>query len=125
MPADLAEQLQTSLGSSYTIVRELGGGGMSRVFLAEDKALERSVVINVLHPKLAAGVNAERFKREVQVSARLQHPHVVPVLTSARRCRLVRMLPVRENRTLHELLIHRLRLKDPIDAATPEFGLKH
>src|SRR5262245_54436671 len=82
MSADLAEQLQTSLGSSYTIVRELGGGGMSRVFLADDKALERSVVIKVLHPELAAGVNAERFKREVQLSARLQHPHVVPVLTA-------------------------------------------
>jgi len=82
MSADLAELLQTSLGSSYTIVRELGGGGMSRVFLADDKALERSVVIKVLHPELAAGVNAERFKREVLLSARLQHPHVVPVLTA-------------------------------------------
>jgi eukaryotic-like serine/threonine-protein kinase len=82
MAADLADQLQTSLGSSYSIVRELGGGGMSRVFLAEDKALERSVVIKVLHPELAAGVNAERFKREVQLSARLQHPHIVPVLTA-------------------------------------------
>src|SRR5262245_45268743 len=79
MTPDLAEQLQTSLGSSYRIVRELGGGGMSRVFLADDKALERSVVIKVLHPELAAGVNAERFKREVQLSARLQHPHVVPL----------------------------------------------
>ena len=82
MTADLAERLQTSLGSSYTIVRELGGGGMSRVFLADDKALERSVVIKVLHPELAAGVNAERFKREVLLSARLQHPHIVPVLTA-------------------------------------------
>src|SRR5215510_12681683 len=82
MTPDLAEQLQASLGSSYTIVRELGGGGMSRVFLADDNALGRSVVIKVLHPELAAGVNAERFKREVQLSARLQHPHVVPVLTA-------------------------------------------
>jgi hypothetical protein len=56
MAADLAEQLQTSLGSSYTIVHELGGGGMSRVFLADDKALQRFVVIKVLHPELAAGV---------------------------------------------------------------------
>src|SRR5215510_5605428 len=82
MTPDLAEQLQASLGGRYAIVRELGGGGMSRVFLADDKALERSVVIKVLHPELAAGVNAERFKREVQLSARLQHPHVVPVLTA-------------------------------------------
>jgi len=55
---------------------------MSRVFLAEDIALGRSVVIKVLLPELAAGVNAERFKREVQLSARLQHPHIVPVLSA-------------------------------------------
>jgi len=80
--AELAERLQKSLGSSYTIVRELGGGGMSRVFLAEDNALGRSVVFKVLLPELAAGVNAARFNREVQVSARLQHPHIVPVLSA-------------------------------------------
>jgi tRNA A-37 threonylcarbamoyl transferase component Bud32/tetratricopeptide (TPR) repeat protein len=79
---ELAEQLQSLLGSSFTIVRELGGGGMSRVFLADDNALGRSVVIKVLLPELAAGVNAERFKREVQTSARLQHPHIVPVLSA-------------------------------------------
>ena len=82
MAAELAEQLQTSLGSAYTIVRELGGGGMSRVFLADDNSLGRAVVFKVLLPELAAGVNAERFKREVQLSARLQHPHIVPVLSA-------------------------------------------
>ena len=50
---------------------------MSRVFLADDNALHRAVVIKVLHPELAAGVNAERFNREVLLSARLQHPHLV------------------------------------------------
>ena len=55
---------------------------MSRVFLADDLALKRAVVIKVLHPELAAGVNAERFNREVLLSARLQHPHIVPVLTA-------------------------------------------
>ncbi len=55
---------------------------MSRVFLADDVALKRAVVIKVLHPELAAGVNAERFNREVLLSARLQHPHIVPVLTA-------------------------------------------
>ena len=82
MPAELAEQLRTSLGGAYTILRELGGGGMSRVFTAQDTALGRTVVIKVLHPELAAGVNAERFKREVHLAARLQHPHIVPVLTA-------------------------------------------
>ncbi|MES2177575.1 MAG: protein kinase [Gemmatimonadota bacterium] len=74
--------MQDALSGTYTIVRELGGGGMSRVFLADDIALHRAVVIKVLHPELAAGVNAERFKREVLLSARLQHPHIVPVLTA-------------------------------------------
>ncbi|MEO7458171.1 MAG: serine/threonine-protein kinase [Gemmatimonadaceae bacterium] len=82
LETDLLDQLKTALASSYRIVRELGGGGMSRVFLADDLALERAVVIKVLHPELAAGVNAERFKREVFLSARLQHPHIVPVLTA-------------------------------------------
>jgi serine/threonine-protein kinase len=79
---DLREELASSLESTYRLERELGGGGMSRVFQADDVALGRSVVIKVLHPELAAGVNAERFKREVQLAARLQHPHIVPVLTS-------------------------------------------
>lgn len=82
LETDLSAQLQASLGAAYRIVRELGGGGMSRVFLAEDLALHRDVVIKVLHPELAAGVNAERFNREVLLSARLQHPHIVPVLSA-------------------------------------------
>jgi eukaryotic-like serine/threonine-protein kinase len=79
---DFVEQLRATLGAQYRIERELGGGGMSRVFLAEDLALARPVVIKVLHPELAAGVNADRFKREVQLLARLQHPHIVPILAA-------------------------------------------
>src|ERR1700761_9597456 len=79
---DLREQLAQAVSDAYKIDEELGGGGMSRVFTADDLALGRRVVIKVLHPELAAGVNAERFKREVQLAARLQHPHIVPVLTA-------------------------------------------
>lgn len=79
---ELREQLQDAVRGAYTIGEELGGGGMSRVFVADDLALGRKVVIKVLHPELAAGVNAERFNREVQLAARLQHPHIVPVLTA-------------------------------------------
>ena len=79
---DLVERLRAALGGSYAIERELGGGGMSRVFVAEDRALARPVVIKVLHPELAAGVNVDRFKREVQLLARLQHPHIVPILSA-------------------------------------------
>jgi TolB-like protein/Tfp pilus assembly protein PilF/tRNA A-37 threonylcarbamoyl transferase component Bud32 len=80
--SDLQEQLQRTLGASYTIERELGGGGMSRVFVAEETSLGRKVVVKVLPPDLAATVNVERFRREIQLAARLQHPHIVPVLSS-------------------------------------------
>ena len=78
----LREQLQHTLGTTHTIERELGGGGMSRVFLAEERSLGRHVVVKVLPPELAADVNAERFRREIQLCARLQHPHIVPVLSA-------------------------------------------
>ena len=82
MAPDLREQLQAHLGSAYTIERELGGGGMSRVFLAKETALKRRVVIKVLPPEMAAGVNVERFRREIQLVASLQHPHIVPLLSA-------------------------------------------
>src|SRR5215207_3228811 len=78
----LREQLQDALGSAYTIQRELGGGGMSRVFVARDEALGRDVVVKVLPPDLLAGVSADRFDREVRLAARLQHAHIVPVLSA-------------------------------------------
>jgi serine/threonine-protein kinase len=79
---DLKEQLQRTLGSTYTLERELGGGGMSRVFVAEELSLGRKVVVKVLPPDLAATVNVERFRREIQLAAKLQHPHIVPVLSA-------------------------------------------
>ena len=82
MEGDLRERLQTSLGRAYSLERELGGGGMSRVFVADETSLGRKVVVKVLPPELAAGVNVDRFKREIQVAARLQHPHIVPVLSA-------------------------------------------
>src|SRR5215213_7787351 len=79
---ELREVLQERLSGAYKLGRELSGGGMSRVFVAEDSALGRSVVIKVLAPELAAGINAERFKREIMLAAQLQHPHIVPVLAA-------------------------------------------
>jgi len=79
---ELLEYLNETLGDAYTLERELGGGGMSRVFLAVERALGRRVVVKVLSPDLLAGVNRERFEREVQLTARLQHPHIVPILRS-------------------------------------------
>ena len=76
---DFALRLSEALGTDFRIERELGGGGMSRVFLAEDVKLARKVVIKVLPPEMAASVNQDRFRREIQLAARLQHPHVVPL----------------------------------------------
>jgi len=79
---ELKDRLQSALGSAYVIERELGGGGMSRVFLAHETALGRHVVVKVLPPETAAGVNLERFRREIQLAASLQHPHIVPLLSA-------------------------------------------
>lgn len=79
---DLLEQLQGALGAGFPIERELGGGGMSRVFLAEDRALRRRVVVKVLAPALAEAMSLERFRREIQIVAGLQHPNIVPVIAS-------------------------------------------
>jgi eukaryotic-like serine/threonine-protein kinase len=78
---ELQDKLQSAL-PAYTLERELGGGGMSRVFLAHDRELNRRVVVKVLPPDLAVEMSAERFRREIQVAAQLQHPHIVPVLTA-------------------------------------------
>jgi len=80
--SSLHEQLQRALGDAHLLERELGGGGMSRVFLAHERALGRKVVVKVLLPELAAGVNVERFRREIQLAAQLQHPHIVPLLSA-------------------------------------------
>lgn len=81
---DLTTRLQSALGGGYRLERELGGGGMSRVFVAEDLELGRKVVVKVLPPEMAAGVNAERFGREIKLAAPLQHPHIVPLLHAGR-----------------------------------------
>lgn len=77
-----ADTLSEALAGRYRIDRELGGGGMSRVFAATETALGRRVVIKVVPADLAASVNIERFKREILLAANLQHPHIVPVLTA-------------------------------------------
>lgn len=79
---DLRTQLEQALSPTYTLERELGGGGMSRTYLAREVALDRRVVIKVLAPELLAGISVERFRREILLAAQLQHPHVVPVLTA-------------------------------------------
>ncbi len=80
--ADLRAQLQDHLGDAFRIERELGGGGMSRVFVATEVRLSRQVVIKVLSPELVQGINAERFEREILLAASLQQANIVPVLAA-------------------------------------------
>ncbi|MEJ2187215.1 MAG: protein kinase [Gemmatimonadota bacterium] len=76
------DRLTAALADRYRIERELGGGGMSRVFLAEEVALGRTVVIKVIAPELVEGLSVERFAREVRVAAQLQQANIVPALTA-------------------------------------------
>src|SRR5438874_2641422 len=78
----LAERLQQSEGVGFVIERELGGGGMSHLFVAREQALGRRIVVKVLAAELAGALDMERFRREVQTLARLQHTHIVPILAS-------------------------------------------
>jgi len=113
---ELRAQLQTALGSAYELQRELGGGGMSRVFLARESALGRDVVVKVLHPELASGVNNDRFKREIQLAAQLQHPHIVPLLAAGEIDGLPYFtMPFVPGRSLRERLTEQPRL--PVNEA--------
>ena len=78
---DLAGRLQAALGTAFRVERELTGGGMSRLFLAEEIRLGRRVVVKVLPPELGAGLSIKRFQRETRLAAALRHPHIVPLLT--------------------------------------------
>ena len=80
--AGLLRRLAAALGDRYVLEREIGGGGMSRVFVAGEPALRRQVVVKVLRPDLAHGLSAERFGREVRFAARLQQANIVPVISA-------------------------------------------
>lgn len=80
MSEDFLASLQRALGDDYVVERELTAGGQSRLFLASDAQLPRQVVIKLLPPELAGEVALKRFKREIAVMVKLQHPHIVPIL---------------------------------------------
>jgi len=82
--ADLLERVRASLAGRYTIERELGRGGMATVYLARDLKHDRLVALKVLRPELAASLGADRFLREIQVTAHLTHPNILPLLDSGR-----------------------------------------
>ena len=79
---DLRAQVHAVLNDRYTIDRELGRGGMATVYLAEDVRHKRRVAIKVLHPELSAVIGSERFLKEIELTASLQHPHILPLFDS-------------------------------------------
>src|SRR5687768_9831143 len=78
----MQEKLKEALESRYTIIRELGKGGMATVYLAEDLRHGREVAVKVLHPDLASALGADRFLREIRLAARLNHPRILPLFDS-------------------------------------------
>jgi len=78
----LTQRLTAALAGRYSIDREIGIGGMATVYLAQDLKHHRRVAVKVLKPELAAVVGPERFLAEIEVTANLQHPHLLPLFDS-------------------------------------------
>src|SRR5512146_3512562 len=76
------DRLAAALADRYRIERELGRGGMATVYLAEDVRHRRKVAIKVLHPELSAVLGPERFLKEIELTASLQHAHILPLFDS-------------------------------------------
>jgi serine/threonine protein kinase len=79
---DIADRLQAGLADRYRIERRLGSGGMATVYLAQDLKHQRLVAVKVLRPELTAALGPERFLREIDVAAHLQHPHILSLFDS-------------------------------------------
>jgi eukaryotic-like serine/threonine-protein kinase len=124
---NLLEQLATALGDRYRIERELGQGGMAVVFLAEDLKHHRPVAIKLLKPELSAMLGSERFLREIEIAATLQHPHILPLYDSGQvlvphpersegpRSLLYYVMPFAEGESLRQRLTREPEL--PLDIA--------
>ena len=80
--SDIPEALEAALADRYQLQRELGRGGMATVYLARDSKHKRSVAVKVLRPDLSASIGADRFLREIEIAAQLQHPHVLMLIDS-------------------------------------------
>jgi len=108
---DLLHHVQQTLGDRYIIERELGRGGMAYVYLARDRRYERQVAIKVLDPDIATAVGAERFLREIRITAQLQHPHIVPLLESGEGGGLLyAVMPFVEGESLRDRLMAQRRV---------------
>ena len=114
--ADLAARLQAALAGHYTVDREAGRGGMATVYLAQDLKHDRRGALKVLHPELAATLGADRFLREIQIAARLQHPHILPLYYSGQADTLLYyVMPFVDGESLRDRLVRVKQL--PVDDA--------
>ena len=101
--SDPLKRLQAALTDHYTVGREVGRGGMATVYLAQDIRHHRPVALKVLHPHLTSDVGPERFLREIQIAARLQHPHIVSLYDSGQVDDLLYyVMPYIDGESLHE-----------------------
>jgi serine/threonine protein kinase len=108
---DLKTFLEAGFAGRYDIGRELGRGGMATVLLAQDLKYDRPVALKVLHPEFAAALGTERFQREIRLTARLQHPHILPVLDSGETGgRVWFTMPYVEGGTLRSMLQREVQL---------------
>ena len=117
---DTASRLYAALSDRYRIERELGHGGMATVYLAEDLKHRRQVAIKVLKPELAAVIGAERFLREIETTAGLRHPHILPLYDSGEADSLLYyVMPFVEGESLRDRLNreHQLPLDDALQIA--------
>ncbi len=113
---DHLERLAAALHGRYTIERELGRGGMATVYLAEDVKHHRQVAVKVMHPELAEAVGPERFLREIETTANLRHPHILPLYDSGEADGLLfYVMPYVEGETLRARIDREKQL--PIDEA--------
>jgi serine/threonine-protein kinase len=114
--SDALARLTAALADRYRIERELGAGGMATVYLAHDLKHDRDVAIKVLHPDLGAALGSERFLSEIRTTARLQHPHILPLLDSGEADGLLYyVMPLVTGETLRTRLERERQL--PIDDA--------
>src|SRR5215207_11276572 len=113
---DVLTRLTATLAERYRVGRELGAGGMATVYLAHDLRHDRDVAIKVLHPDLGAALGGERFLAEIRTTARLQHPHILPLLDSGEAAGLLYyVMPYVTGETLRARLDRERQL--PIDDA--------
>jgi TolB-like protein/tRNA A-37 threonylcarbamoyl transferase component Bud32/Tfp pilus assembly protein PilF len=114
--AEVLDRLRSALADRYSIERELGSGGMATVYLARDPKHHRRVAVKVLRPELAAALGPERFLREIEVTAGLTHPHIVPLYDSGVASGLLfHVTPYVEGESLRERLRREKQL--PIEDA--------